>query len=255
MSQPGIAARRSREFVANLVFYTRLPLGRWMDPDIDLASTQWAAPLTGGVIGLAGGGVLLVLDVAELPATISAAACIVATIGLTGALHEDGLADTADGFGGGSSVSQKLDIMRDSRLGTYGVIALICSLLLRWTALSALAGTDMAFAAVIAAHSASRALIPAFVKIVPPARIDGLSARSGGVETKPAVVAGGLGLLSLLFGGIPFAIVCTLLLLGWLCLMKLICERQIGGQTGDAIGALQQVSEIIICMAAAAMLR
>src|SRR5262249_14531565 len=153
-------------------------------------------------------------------------------------LHEDGLADTADGLGGGRDRAHKLEIMRDSRLGTYGACALVMSLLLRWTALAAMATPVAVALALIAANVSARAALPVFMHFVPAARSDGLSARAGHPPLRSAAVAVLLGVLALATAlGIAATIIglvlatCAGLFMAWLCM------RQIGGQTGDVLGA------------------
>ncbi|WP_338320010.1 adenosylcobinamide-GDP ribazoletransferase, partial [Bradyrhizobium ottawaense] len=114
-----------------------------------------------------------------------------------GALHEDGLADTADGLGGGRTRERKLEIMRDSRIGTYGVCALILSFGLRWSALAAIADPLLVAFALCAAHAAARAGVPAFMSLVPPARPDGLSASAGSPPGRSVAIAFALGTLAL----------------------------------------------------------
>jgi adenosylcobinamide-GDP ribazoletransferase len=173
---------------------------------------------------------------------------------MTGCLHEDGLADTADGLGGGRDRARKLEIMRDSRLGTFGACTLMMSLLLRWTALAAMAGPMAVAAALIAAHVAARAALPVFMRFVPPARLDGLSAQAGPPALRSAAVAGLLGVLALVaILGLAATVIglilatCAGLLVAWLSI------RQIGGQTGDVLGALEQIIEIVILLTALAM--
>ena len=115
----------------------------------------------------------------HLPPLPAAALAVAATVAVTGALHEDGLADVADGFGGGATRERKLEIMRDSRIGTYGVCALILSFILRISALTNLGDPALVTAVLVAAHAAARAPIPAFMRLVPAARTDGLSADAG----------------------------------------------------------------------------
>ncbi|RUW16548.1 adenosylcobinamide-GDP ribazoletransferase, partial [Mesorhizobium sp. M4B.F.Ca.ET.013.02.1.1] len=119
----------------------------------------------------------------------------------TGCLHEDGLSDVADGFGGGKSRGGKLEIMRDSRIGAYGASALALSLLIRWSAISEFADPTQALLALIAAHAASRGLLGAFMHLLPPARSDGLSAGAGSVSAEAAIVGAVLGAIPLLLLG------------------------------------------------------
>jgi adenosylcobinamide-GDP ribazoletransferase len=241
---------------ACIAFYTRLPLppAQATPAGRSFAAAQWAAPLAGVVVGLAGGLVLLVSVGIGLPATVCAVLALGATMLLTGCLHEDGLADLADGLGGGKTREEKLAIMKDSRIGTYGVAALATALLLRFAALAALASPGSAVAALVAAHAAARALIPSFMVLVPPARTNGLSA---GVGPVPQNTAGGalvIGAAALLFLGLSAAIAAVVLLAGWFFALKFLSERQIGGQTGDVLGALEQGGEIAVLLAASIFL-
>ncbi len=141
---------------AGLAFCTRLPVTA--PADARLADAAWTFPIAGAVVGLIGGVVLYVALALNLPPFVTATLAVAATALATGCLHEDGLADTADGFGGGHERARVLEILRDSRIGTYGVIALIVSFLLRVGALSSLAaaGAGPAILALIAAHAGAR---------------------------------------------------------------------------------------------------
>jgi len=120
---------RGLELKASLAFCTWLPFGRaTAQPAKPLANAAWALPVAGFIIGLIGALVYALAHRLGLPAWPAATLSVAATLFITGALHEDGLADTADGFGGGTTREQKLDIMRDSRTGAYGVCALVLSL-------------------------------------------------------------------------------------------------------------------------------
>jgi adenosylcobinamide-GDP ribazoletransferase len=173
---------------------------------------------------------------------------LAALVMLTGALHEDGLADIADGFWGAWDAQKRLEIMKDSHVGAYGVIALVLSLLARWAALWLLfeAGGGTALAAVIAAAGLSRATMPALIWALPNARPSGLSQSMGRVEGRVAMIAAGLaGLAALLllgwsaFGAVFWAAAATL---G----MGALARSRIGGQTGDVLGATQQIVEIAV---------
>ncbi len=242
------------DVAAAIGFYTRLPVRH--DGARAFAETQWAAPVAGAVVGLAVGIAIWLALALGLPAPLAAAAGLGAGIVLTGALHEDGLADTADGFGGGGSREDKLAIMRDSRIGSYGVLALGLSLIARWGALGALAAVSPATALVgaVAAHAASRAALPALMANLPPARADGLAAGVGPVGSGTVLAAAAAGFVLLLPGGLGFALVSALLVAGLAFLVARLAERQIGGQTGDVLGAAQQAGEIAVLAAAAALL-
>jgi adenosylcobinamide-GDP ribazoletransferase len=170
---------------------------------------------------------------------------------VTGCLHEDGLADTADGFGGGKSADRKLDIMRDSRIGTYGACALALSILLRTSALASLADTGLVVAALIAAHAAARATLPVVMFFVPQARSDGLSFAAGRPQAAGAAVGAALAFLILIVCLGPWlAIEAAIALAIVAALMARLSLSQIGGQTGDVLGAIEQVAEIVILLVA-----
>lgn len=248
--------RRISDLKIGFIFLTRLPL-KVQTPVAkgDLAQALWVAPLAGAVVGLAGAAVYALaywLGLAALPAALLAAG---ATVLITGALHEDGLADVADGFGGGATRERKLDIMRDSRIGTYGVCALIVSFMLRVAALASLEEPALAAGVLVAAHAAARSPISAFMLLVPAARSDGLSADAGRPSPASAVVALLLGFVPLFYAlGFRGAVMTVVVLAAAFGLLSWLCQRQIGGQTGDVLGALEQMSEIIVLLAATAML-
>ncbi|MBZ9807725.1 MULTISPECIES: adenosylcobinamide-GDP ribazoletransferase [unclassified Mesorhizobium] len=237
-----------------LVFFTRLPL-----PVIDfrgrsLAAAIWAAPVAGLVVGLIGAIVFATAERFGLAMGPAAALALVATVVTTGCLHEDGLSDVADGFGGGKTRGRKLEIMRDSRIGAYGAMALGLSLLIRWSALSEFVDPTQALFALLAAHAASRGVLGALMHLLPPARDDGLSAAAGTVSREIAIAGAVLGAIPLLLLGIGGAIA-ALILLGLLfAAFHALCLNQIGGQTGDTIGALEQVSEIAVLLVASVAL-
>ncbi|HEY0836205.1 MAG TPA: adenosylcobinamide-GDP ribazoletransferase, partial [Azospirillum sp.] len=128
------------EIALATVFMTRLPIRLRLDPEVDLhARSMGWFPLVGAGVGLLAGGVYALTVWLNLPPTAAALLALAASAWVTGALHEDGLADVADGFGGGRSRERKLEIMRDSRVGSYGVLAVVFSVGLRASALAALA--------------------------------------------------------------------------------------------------------------------
>jgi adenosylcobinamide-GDP ribazoletransferase len=123
---------RAHDLSVSVLFCTRLPLAHSRPfADGEIARAVWAFPLAGFVVGVIGAVIYVVAARAGVPPWPAAALAVAATLGVTGALHEDGLADTADGFGGGTTREDKLAIMRDSRIGTYGVCALILSFIIR----------------------------------------------------------------------------------------------------------------------------
>jgi adenosylcobinamide-GDP ribazoletransferase len=233
-----------------LVFFTRLPLPVFDFRGRTLAQAIWAAPLAGLVVAAIAALVFAVADGLGLPPATAAALTLAAGILATGCLHEDGLSDVADGFGGGKSREKKLEIMRDSRIGAYGASALALSILIRWTALSGIAEPFSALAALIVAHMASRGLLGAFMHLLPPARSDGLSASAGTVGINTALVGIVIGAASLLLLGAGGAISAAVLLAGIFLGLRALCLRQIGGHTGDTIGALQQLAEVAVLLVA-----
>jgi adenosylcobinamide-GDP ribazoletransferase len=238
-----------------LAFCTRLPVPVAEDAaGAGLARAGWTFPLIGAVVGVLGAIVYWLAATIGLPPFVSATLAVTATMLETGALHEDGLADTADGFAGGGTKERKLEIMRDSRSGAYGVSTIVLSVLLRVGALASLADPALVAAALVAAHAGARATLPAFMRAMPRARSDGLSAEAGKPPVGSAVVAVMLGLLALaLCLGSGAALIAALLVTVACGVIAWLSLRQIGGQTGDVLGAVEQVSEIVILLTASAL--
>jgi adenosylcobinamide-GDP ribazoletransferase len=243
---------RASELKASLLFLTRLRYGSpAAESGATLAPAVWAFPIAGVIVGSIGAVVYLLADRMGLPNWPAAALALAATMAVTGCLHEDGLADTVDGFGGGSTRESKLDIMRDSRIGAYGVCALALSVLLRTSALASLSESALVVPALIAAHAAARTAMPVFMYFIPPARSDGLSAAAGRPAGERTALAAALGILILVFCLGPLAglealilVAIAVALLAWMSL------SQIDGQTGDVLGAVEQVSEIVVLLVA-----
>jgi adenosylcobinamide-GDP ribazoletransferase len=239
-----------------LAFCTRLPLRFGESPaEANLAQAVWTFPAIGVLVGAFGALVYWLGYWAGSSSFVAATLAVTATVLVTGCLHEDGLADTADGFGAGGAKERKLEIMRDSRSGAYGVVALLLSILLRVGAIASLVDPGLAVAALIAAHAGARAAMAMFMAAVPQARQDGLSASVGSPPSGSVFAAVLLGLAVLVTClGFSTALVATLLVAVGLWLMARLCLKQIGGQTGDVIGAVEQVSEILILLTASALL-
>lgn len=210
----------------------------------------WAWPLAGLVPGGAAAAILAAGG--GLPPGVAAALALGAMVILTGALHEDGLADAADGFWGGADPARRLEIMRDSRIGTYGAAALILSSLLRWSALAALAAAG-AWAGALVAAVASRAAMTAVAALLPHARPGGLSASVGRPGRDAALGAAALGVLAC--GLAPEAALATATLLVALTVgAAALARAKVGGQTGDVLGAVQVAAECAALAALAAAL-
>jgi len=245
---------RAEELKAGIVFCTRLPLL----PATPLARNSlsraaWAFPVAGILVGLSGAIAYGIVHRLGLPPWPAAALSVAATMLATGCLHEDGLADTADGFGGGHTREQKLDIMRDSRIGTYGVCALAMSLLLRVGALASLPSAHAVVWALIASHAAARATMPVLMLLLPPARSDGLSFDAGKPAGEAVAAAAVIGFLILAIClHLGHGLLALIVLAAIVALVAWLATRQIGGQTGDVMGALEQVSEIAVLLVALA---
>ncbi len=243
-----------RDAALCLVFFTRLPLPAFDARGRTLARAIWAAPAAGLAVALLSAlAYAVALGLFLSPATAATLALAV-VLAATFCLHEDGLSDVADGFGGGRTREAKLEIMRDSRIGTYGTAALALSILIRWNALSDLATPAHMLSGLVAAHMASRGLFGAFMHMLPPARGDGLSASAGTVTRRTAALGLVFGLLPLFLLGVVAALVTAALLAAIFFAFRALCLRQIGGHTGDTLGALQQLAEIAVLLAAAAVL-
>jgi adenosylcobinamide-GDP ribazoletransferase len=236
-----------------LGFLTRLPVReRRAWHDVDLAASVPLFPVVGALIGLAGGVGYALAAWLGLPPWPAAAVALATTIWLTGALHEDGLADVADGFGGGRTREDKLRIMRDPRVGSYGALALVLGLLARAGVLAALAAPWAVGAALVAAGAASRAALPAVMAILPSARTDGLAAAAGRphpLRAAAAVLVGTLIAVALLGEAAPAALLASA---GATFVAARLAQRQIGGYTGDVLGAIQQLAEIAVLLGALA---
>lgn len=239
----------------SVAFLTRLPM-----PHPEGAKPQNFVrahrmfPLVGAAIGGAVGLVCLGLRVIGVPDLAAAALALGASAILTGALHEDGLADVADGFGGGRDREAKLEIMRDSRLGTYGALILLVSFVTRLSALAAIPD-GFVVQSLIAAHALARGVLPAMSMSLPNARKDGLAANAGQPDSAIAAAAGVIALimalLSLSWANAFWAAVMAALSAAG---MAWLAKRQIGGQTGDVLGAAEQVAETAILVLLAARL-
>jgi adenosylcobinamide-GDP ribazoletransferase len=252
------------DLAACLRFYTRLPLPaltREADSHAmpEFSRAAWIVPLVGALIGVIGALALALavsFGIAPLPAATIAVGCLVL---ITGAMHEDGLADLCDGFGGSANPERKLEIMKDSRLGTYGAAALVLSLLMRIGTLAGLVAVDLTLACtvLVAAGAVSRAagLMP--VALLPPARPFGAgfaaASPSPAAMRLAAAISVPFACLPLLAGAnLPRIIAALVAALLAAYGIAALARRQIGGQTGDVAGAAQQAAEIAMLLVFAA---
>jgi adenosylcobinamide-GDP ribazoletransferase len=238
-----------------VAFLTRLPMPHpegAMPPNFVRAQRMF--PVVGAAIGGAVGLFCLGLRAIGLPDLAAAALALGASALLTGALHEDGLADVADGFGGGRDRAMKLEIMRDSRLGTYGALILMVGFVAK---LSALAAIPDAFVvqSLIAAHALARGVLPAMSMNLAYARKDGLAADAGRPDFATAATAAALALL-IAWLALPWRLALGATLAAAACAagMAWLAQRQIGGQTGDVLGGAEQLAETAILLLLAATL-
>ncbi len=235
-----------------LRFLTRLPVGAAARlPAGALAASAPMFPLVGALIGAAGGLVFALAAGLGLPPMLAALLAVAAQILLTGGLHEDGLADVADGFGGGRTRADKLLILRDPRIGSFGAIALVLALLARIGALAALERPALVAAVLIAAGGASRATLPVIMASLAPARTEGLAAGAG--RPHPLRAAAGLAIATLAaLALLPPALAGAGLITAAVAALIIarLARHQIGGHTGDVLGAAQQLAEIGFLLAA-----
>ncbi|WP_245308749.1 adenosylcobinamide-GDP ribazoletransferase [Aurantimonas sp. 22II-16-19i] len=218
-----------------------------------LGDDAHAFPLVGLIAAAPAALLLLVLPALGLSPLACGILALAALVAMTGALHEDGLADVADGLGGHHRRERALDIMHDSRVGSYGAIALVLSLGLRAALLAELcAARPLAAAlALLAASAASRGAMAAFWGRTPPATGTGLAARAGQPARDKAMASLAIGAamavgLALPFASLPSVAAAIALPALALLLFRSFVIRRIGGQTGDCLGAAQQLCEIAV---------
>jgi adenosylcobinamide-GDP ribazoletransferase len=241
-----------RYFFTALGYFTRVPVPRWVGFERDyLNAAARYFPLVGVMVGGVGALVYL-LALRVLPAGVAVLLSMAATLILTGAFHEDGLADSIDAFGGGYTRDDVLRIMRDSRIGAYGAIALVVALMLKWQTLAALPPSRVAWL-MVGAHAASRTFAISFLVTLDYVRAEG--------KAKPVAQRMSLSafLIAMAFGlpwlvWLDWKLACftfaLLFVLRWL--MARYFVKRIGGYTGDCLGFAQQVFEIAIYLAALA---
>ncbi|MBB4211384.1 cobalamin-5'-phosphate synthase [Rhodothalassium salexigens DSM 2132] len=259
MARRGLARLRD-DVRAAAMLLTRLPVD-WALPDREegalpnMDGSVWAYPLIGAVVGaIAAVAYALAWWLLGLP-LVAALLALVATVMATGCFHEDGLADVADGLGGGHTKEKKLEIMRDSRIGTYGTVAVVLALGLRAAALAALAEPLLVAAALIAGGALGRGTIVAMLATLRPARRDGLGVVAG--RPSGPVIAAGLilpaAIASVCLPG-PVALAAMLAALAAAWVIGRIAVRAIDGYTGDVLGTGAQVGEIAVVLTVAGLL-
>jgi len=242
---------RASEVQLALMLLTRLPAGRLADPAPPLASSRWAWPLVGVVVGALVWAVVAGAGAAGLPPGVGALLALGGATLVTGGLHEDGLADYADGAGAGGDRARRLAIMADSRIGTYGALALAFTLGLRVAAVAALAPT---LAQAIAVAVGARAAMLAVQGALPPARPGGLGAAAAARDGWRGPVGLAIGGVALAGAGLP-GLAAGLAMACAAGTLAAHARARLGGQTGDVLGAAQQVAEVSGWLALLAMAR
>lgn len=243
-----------RAAAAAVGFLTRIPLGRRVELDAaDIARGALFFPVVGAGLGAVGGGIALLAD-HRFSALLAAALSVAVVVVLTGALHVDALADLADACGG-TTARRRLEIMRDSRIGTYGAAAVVLDLVVRSAAIEQLVVSGDALRPLIAAGALSRGAAVAAARVLPyPREVGGSGSVFAGRLTR--VSAGGAVAIAVVIAvgvdgrhGAALAVVvaASSLILG------LACRRLLGGATGDALGGVSELGEITALVAAAGL--
>jgi adenosylcobinamide-GDP ribazoletransferase len=252
------------DFYFCLGFFTRLPFPStaFRSEPHSLANFSRAVrmlPVAGGLVGTLAAIALAAASRFGFPPPLAAPLAICSLVLLGGAMHEDGLADCADGFSGGATREHKLEIMRESQIGTFGSVALVFSLYLRSASLALIADESQGLACAVligaAALSRTEALMP--LALLPPARENGAGFAAGKPERAALVVAACLAvvfaLAPVVAGTAPIrALTAIAVATAAAYAIVLLARKQIGGQTGDVAGAAQQLGEIAYYLAFAA---
>ncbi|RYH02027.1 adenosylcobinamide-GDP ribazoletransferase [Salipiger sp. IMCC34102] len=229
-------------------FLTRLPV----PVDGDRATSRgaagaWAWPLAGALVGALGAAAAALMLWLGCPVGVAALVLVATQIAVTGALHEDGLADSLDGLWGGHDTARRLEIMSDSRIGAYGVIGLVLSLLLRWQIWVLLIGTGTLWPAAIAVGAISRAPMTVVMAGLRNAKRGGVSHHVGRPKGPTAALACAVAaIVALLLGWA--APVAAAMVVAVTFVWARIAQARIGGQTGDILGATQQWAEITVLL-------
>ena len=246
----GRARHELRLFFTALQFFTRVPVPAWVGfaPEWLNHCTRYY-PLVGVLVG-ASGAAVYALGVQAWPPAVAAVLCIAATIYITGAFHEDGWADACDGLGGATSRERAFEIMKDSRIGTYGTVGLVLMLGLKLATLASMSDTRAVAAALIVGHTMSRFCSAALIWRMDYAKEEGKAKPLGHRMSTPefamaACTAGFVWLVAGLIGWLSWSSLVAAALAAaaasfW---MARVFKRRLGGYTGDCLGACQQLSE------------
>ena len=232
-----------------LAFFSRLPVPQSSSAfDLEKSAAGW--PVAGLVLAIGPAILFLIARAAEFPPLVAAVLALALLTALAGAIHEDGLADTFDGFGGGRTAAEKLAIMQDSRLGSYGALALFFTLIVKLAALSAVGfRPGPAALALVCAAVVSRSLALWHWRDTWPARADGMAYAAGRPDFLALAVGltvGAVAAVALLIAFGVAALIGLLMAAAAVGVFSAFATRQIGGHTGDTVGAAQQIAEALL---------
>ncbi len=234
---------RLRSLFAAIQFLTRIPIRLRREPDV-ATSVSWF-PVVGALVGACVGGAAAGLWYL-VPPIVAASLAVVVGMLITGAFHEDGLADVADAFAGGTTIERRLMILKDSTHGSYGVAALCSSIVIRIVCLGSFPGPMAMFVASVAAHAVARGTAVGLMGVAPMATHRGLGVDYGQAATPRRAIGGvllGVALSAVAVGlrAIPLlgVAIATIAVVRWLSL------RKIGGISGDVLGTCEQVAECL----------
>lgn len=247
------------QIIVATAFCTRLPLPHRHHAKLQHA--LWALPVPGALVGFVSGAALWAVMELDLSSWIAAILALMVSAILTGALHEDGLADVADGFWGGATPERRIEIMRDSRIGAYGVLALVLTTSLKIALIAEIAdfwGAQPVWMMFIAIHAIARSGLSAAMAVMPMASQEGVAVYAGRPSVLSGLIALILGIavawLSLNVTPIWMPAVLAGVAVSVLALVSLIAYRKIGGITGDVLGAGEQGGEVACWMALAILI-
>ncbi|MCY4186159.1 MAG: adenosylcobinamide-GDP ribazoletransferase [Rhodobacteraceae bacterium] len=242
-----LSKKIASDLAISLGLFTRIPVKSRVEHAI-LGTTVWSWPIIGGMVGLVVGITAEVINSLEAPPELAALIVTTLLIFITGGFHEDGLADSFDGLWGGNTPEKRLEIMKDSRVGTFGVLSLIISIMFRWVLLTFLFESGFLVGPIIVVCVVSRSVLVPFMMILPSARKTGLSSSVGKIPHWSAVICLIISLLPIfLFLG-PSGLIPVFFGLLIILPVYFLAKKLLQGQTGDVLGMLQQLVEIGILM-------
>lgn len=241
-------------FKEQMTFFTGLKLDVGL-PRWALADVLPVLPFVGAAIGLASGLVFAIVRGIAGPGWLAAVLAVGAAVILTRALHEDGLADTADGLGPHAlEPARRLEIMRDSRNGTFGVLALALGVLVKVACLAQF-GAATGLVVLISAHALSRSVLAYPLLAFSPVHDNGLGSKAGKPTDNDVwltiAIGAGLAFLLMLGKGLFVAILAPLAVMASAWFATHWIAKRLGGYTGDTLGAVQQKAEIVFLVVAA----